>query len=94
MTHNDIRTNKSPDETRDESTREGQSSGRTATINTDRSGVPIGIVVWLNADELIELGVDPETSEAVGVQVTDGELKLTPGQAKELDLSNDADISE
>ena len=93
MNYNSTQTNKPPDETKDESTTEGQSDGRTATINTDRSGVPIGIAVWLNVDELVELGVDPEVNDVIGVQVTNGEFKLRPDQEKGLDSSDDHNAS-
>ena len=93
MDYNNTRPNKPPDETKDKSTTEQLSDGRAATINTDRLGVPIGIAVWLNADELVELGVDPEANDVVGIQVTNGELKLRPVQEKGPDSSDDANAS-
>lgn len=56
--------------------------GRTARINTDQSGVPIGVAVWLNTEELAALGVDPDRTDAVDVRVADGDLELTPAHAE------------
>jgi hypothetical protein len=61
-----------------ENSTEDIDTGRTARINTDQSGAPIGVAVWLNADELAALGVDHNRTDAVDVRVTDGDLELTP----------------
>lgn len=89
MRSNSRQTNKPPEESVDESTSEGQPRVRTATINTDKSGDPIGIAVWLNVDELIELGVDPDANDSIDVRVNDGEIELIPKQAKGSDSFND-----
>lgn len=85
MNPNTTQANKSMEETVEESTIRGQSDRRTATINADRSGVPIGIAIWLNADELMNLGVDPKANDTVDVHVSNGELKLIPDQAESPD---------
>lgn len=83
MRNNDTDDNKSrysrteSAENTDNST-EHADTGRTARINTDQSSAPIGVAVWLNADELAALGVDPDRNDAVDVRVADGDLELTP----------------
>ncbi|QIB74756.1 hypothetical protein G3I44_10940 [Halogeometricum borinquense] len=56
----------------------GSSPNRKASINHDPSGDPIGVALWINADELAALGIDATRTDAVKLQVTDGELNLIP----------------
>lgn len=51
---------------------------RRANVNHTAGGQPIGAAVWINADELAALGIDPDRTDAVEIQVADGDLKLTP----------------
>jgi len=51
-------------------------STREARLNRDGNGDPIGAAVWLNADELADLGVDVDTADAVAYRVEDGDLHI------------------
>lgn len=88
MRNNDTDNNKSrhsgTESTEDaENSTEQTDTGRTARINTDQTGAPIGVAVWLNADELAALGVDSGRTDAVDVRVADGDLELTPAHQGE-----------
>lgn len=48
---------------------------REAKLNFDNDGNPLGITLVLSAEELRELGVNPE-GESVAYWVEDGELQL------------------
>jgi len=83
MTNTNHTNNNSPDsgdetDKNAENRTEPTDTGRTASINTDQTGAPIGVAVWVNADELSALGVDPNRTDAVDVRVADGDLELTP----------------
>lgn len=56
----------------------GHDGSRQASVARDQNGDPIGAAIWLNADELAALGIDPGRTDAVDIQVTDGDLELTP----------------
>jgi hypothetical protein len=62
-----------------------QSETREARISRDGNGDPIGAAVFLTADDIAALGVDPHTADAVTVSVADGEVRLndTPDRATE-----------
>ena len=49
---------------------------RTARLARDEDGDPIGAAVFLTADELAELGVETSTTDAVGITIEDGEVRL------------------
>jgi len=82
MRKNDLRTHKSTAETEREATddesRDDSVSRRTASINTDGSGEPIGVALWVNADELADIGIDPAATDAVDMWVEDGDLRVSP----------------
>lgn len=56
---------------------------RKARISQDGNGEPIGVAVFITADELTDLGIDPEAAEIVNVSIEDGRirLRLTKSQA-------------
>lgn len=56
---------------------------RQASVARDQSGDPIGAAIWINADELAALGIDPDRTDAVDIKVTDGDLELTPAHGGE-----------
>lgn len=47
---------------------------RTATVNHAPDGEPLGAAVFLDAEELAQLGVDPDAVGVVTYWVEDGEL--------------------
>lgn len=62
----------------------GESSHRTATLATDSSGAARGIALWLNADELAQLGIDTEATRTIYIRVSDGRLALVPARGGSL----------
>ena len=54
---------------------------RTARLARNGDGDPIGAAVFLTADELTDLGVEPERTDAVNVSVEDGEVRLRPTES-------------
>ena len=54
---------------------------REARVARDGDGDPIGAAVFLTADELADLGVDPVRADAVNVSVEDGEVRLRPTES-------------
>ena len=54
---------------------------RCANLSHTSDGQPIGAAIWLNVDELAAIGINPDRTDAVEVQVTDGNLELTPAHA-------------
>ncbi|WP_117595161.1 hypothetical protein [Haloprofundus halophilus] len=82
MQKNDTRTHKSTAETERETTDDeslgNPASRRTASINTDGSGDPIGVALWVNADELTDIGINPAVTDAVDVWIEDGGLRVSP----------------
>ena len=54
---------------------------RTARLARNGDGDPIGAAVFLTADELADLGVEPERTDAVNVSVEDGEVRLQPTES-------------
>lgn len=51
-------------------------STRQARLNRDGNGDAVGAAVWLNADELADLGVDVDAADAVAYRVEDGNLHV------------------
>lgn len=49
---------------------------REARLNRDRDGDAVGAAVWLNADELADLGVDVDAADTVVIRVDDGDLHV------------------
>lgn len=49
---------------------------RTARVNCDSKGDPVGCAIFLTGGQLCELGLDPETIERIEYVVTDGDLQL------------------
>jgi hypothetical protein len=49
---------------------------REARLNRDGNGDAVGAAVWLNADELADLGVDVDAADAVAYRVEDGDLHV------------------
>ena len=54
---------------------------RTARLARNGDGDPIGAAVFLTADELADLGVEPERTDAVNVSVEDGKVRLRPTES-------------
>ena len=52
--------------------------GRESRIARNRDGRPLGVAVYLMAEELAELGMDPEVADAVEVTIENGEVSLVP----------------
>lgn len=52
---------------------------RTARVNRDSNGTPVGVALMLGVDDLATLGVDLETAREVEYQVSHGELKIYEG---------------
>lgn len=52
--------------------------GRTARISCDGDGGPIGAAMFFTPEELLDVGVDPTTAEAVELRVVDGDVELIP----------------
>ena len=51
-------------------------STRQARVNRDPDGEPLGISLAISADELRELGIDPDEADAVEYEIADGGLQL------------------
>ena len=52
--------------------------GRESQIACNGNDRPLGVAVYLTAEELAEFGMDPETADAVEVTVENGEISLIP----------------
>lgn len=52
--------------------------GRTARISCDGDGSPIGAAMFFTPEELLDVGVDPTTAEAVELRIVDGDVELIP----------------
>lgn len=55
-----------------------QPRGRESRIACNGEDGPLGVAVYLTAEELAEFGMDPETADAVDVTVENGEISLIP----------------
>jgi len=62
----------------DDSSDDDEDDIRRANVSHTADGQPIGAAVWINANELAALGINPDRTDAVEIQVADGDLKLTP----------------
>lgn len=51
---------------------------RRLPIQPKPGGDPGGVAVWLSADDLAEMGVDPDDTDAVAVSIDDGDLRVRP----------------
>lgn len=51
-------------------------SVREARISQGVDGSPVGVALFLTADELCELGVDPTSADAVSMWVYDGNVYI------------------
>lgn len=51
---------------------------RTAEIYKSPSGDAHGAAIWLNSTELTAVGINVKNSDAIKIQVEDGELRLVP----------------
>jgi hypothetical protein len=51
---------------------------RRTKVNRDADGEPLGAAVWVNADELAALGVDPAVTDQVGYRVENEALHVDP----------------
>jgi hypothetical protein len=54
-----------------------QPRGRESRIACNSDDTPLGVAVYLTAEELSEFGMDPEVADAVELTVQDGEISLT-----------------
>ena len=52
--------------------------GRESRIARNGDDRPLGVAVYLTAEELVEFGMDPEVADAVEVIIEDGEVSLVP----------------
>lgn len=52
------------------------SQERTARVNRGGDGEPIGAAVFLSADDLADLGIDPHSVDRVGFGIENGRLRL------------------
>lgn len=52
--------------------------GRESKIACTGDNTPLGVAVYLTADELSEFGMNPKVADAVEVAVEDGEVSLVP----------------
>lgn len=52
------------------------SQKRTANINRDPSGNPLGAAIWINADELDTIGIKVGNTESIEIFVEDGTLQI------------------
>ena len=50
---------------------------RSCTINTDGEGEPLGATVFLSADQLMKIGVNPTETDSVSYHVQNGQLILS-----------------
>lgn len=66
------------DDDTDDDSDDDEDDIRRANVSHTADGQPIGAALWINADELAALGIDPDRTDAVEIQVADGDLKLTP----------------
>jgi len=55
--------------------------GREARVARDAADDPIGAAVFLTADELAALGIDPGTTNTVEVTVENGGVNLSPSRS-------------
>jgi len=54
---------------------------RQISIQPKPGGDPGGVAVWLRADDLADMGVDPDDTNAVAVTIDDGDLRVRPAEA-------------
>ena len=54
---------------------------RQLPIQPKPGGDPGGVAVWLSADALADMGVDPDDTDAVAVTIDDGDLRVRPVEA-------------
>lgn len=52
--------------------------GRESRIACNGDEKPLGVAVYLTAEELAKFGMNPEVADAVEVTVDDGEVSLIP----------------
>ena len=53
-------------------------AAREARISRDSDGVPIGAALFFTPEELAEIGVDPETADAVELRIMNGQVCIRP----------------
>ncbi|MFC6837233.1 hypothetical protein [Halomarina ordinaria] len=59
-------------------------SRRTARMNRDAQGQPLGVAVFLTADDLLALGVSVESTDLIVYTVVDGRFRATSAALKEV----------
>jgi len=52
--------------------------GRKARIARGHDGSPIGVAVFLTAEELTDLGIDPSSVDVVRIRVYGGDVHFVP----------------
>lgn len=53
-------------------------SGRRARLSRNTDGSPIGVALFVTAEELSMIGIDTATTEFVELRIADGELRISP----------------
>jgi len=64
------------DDDSDGSSDDDEDDIRRANVSHTADGQPIGAAVWLNANELADLGVNVDAADAVAYRVNDGDLQV------------------
>lgn len=64
-----------------------QLSNRTCSTDATRARTArvrsSGAAIWLNADELAELGINPDEIDTIEIRIRDGLLRLAPAKNRE-----------
>ena len=53
-------------------------SGRRARLSRNKDDSPIGVALFVTAEELAMIGIDTVTTEFVELRIADGELRISP----------------
>ena len=65
-----------------------QASNRTCSTNATRVRTARvrsnGAAIWVNADELVELGINPDETNTIEIRIRGGLLRLVPARNREL----------
>ena len=53
-------------------------SGRRARLSRNKDDSPIGVALFVTAEELVMIGIDTATTEFVELRIANGELRISP----------------
>ena len=53
-------------------------SGRRARLSRNKDDSPIGVALFVTAEELVMIGIDTATTEFVELRIANSELRISP----------------